>query len=178
MDKNSLANCKLDLVNGQLIYFPGRIFSSNVYLIMVGNRAVAVDSGMPWTANKALEHLQRERLKLECILLTHSHFDHTMGLNRLRKYTEANIVAHVRSKRGNIKVRDGDVVSAIDDKMSFLVIYTGIHKIDHVWFYEGSNKILFIGDHLATRTGLETLRRRHNAEPRVILPGHGEPTFL
>jgi len=169
---------KLDLKRGSLLCFSGRFLSSNVYLMVVENRAVAVDGGMPWTANLVVDYLNKNRLKLEYIFLTHSHFDHVMGVNRLKKRTKPRVVAHTRSKRGDVKVKDEDVIRVIDNKLSFLVLYTGFHKVDHVWYYESNNQVLFIGDYLPTSTELKTLRERHGAKPKIILPGHGKPAFL
>lgn len=169
---------KLNLKRGSLLCFSGRFLSSNVYLIVVDNGAVAIDCGTSGTANRVLDYLSKNSLKLECILLTHSHFDHVMGLNRLKECMETMVMAHTRSKRGDVKVKDGDIINAIDNQLSFLVIYTGIHKADHVWYYEKNNNLLFIGDYLPTPTELRTLRERHRAEPRVILPGHGTPVHL
>jgi hypothetical protein len=169
---------KLDLKRGSLLCFSGRFLSSNVYLMVVDNRAVAVDCGMPWTANRVLYYLNKNRLKLEYIFLTHSHFDHVMGASKLKKNMEIKVVAHTRSKRGDMKVKDGDVIRVIDNELSFLVFYTGVHKVDHVWYYESSNRVLFIGDHLPTSTDLKILREKHGAKPKIILPGHGKPAFL
>jgi glyoxylase-like metal-dependent hydrolase (beta-lactamase superfamily II) len=77
-----------------------------------------------------------------------------------------------------VKVKDGDIINALDDQLSFLVTYTGIHKADHVWYYEKNNRLLFIGDQIPTPIGLRTLRERHEAEPEIILPGHGKPARL
>jgi glyoxylase-like metal-dependent hydrolase (beta-lactamase superfamily II) len=145
--------------------------------MVVDNEVVAVDCGMSWTANRVLDYLNKNRLKLKYILLTHSHFDHVMGVNRLKEHMETRVVAHIRSKRGDVKVKDGDIINVIDNQLNFLVVYTGIHKADHVWYYEKNNKILFIGDHIPTPTELKALRKRYGLEPRIILPGHGEPTF-
>jgi glyoxylase-like metal-dependent hydrolase (beta-lactamase superfamily II) len=166
---------KLNLKKGNLVCFSGKLLSSNVYLLVVGNRAVAVDSGMPWTANLVLDYLNKNQLHLEYILLTHSHFDHVMGLNRLRTSAETKVVAHIRSKRGDLKVDDRETLEAIDNQLSFLVIYTGIHKADHVWYSEKNNHILFVGDYFPTSKELEAIRNRHNVEPMIILPGHGKP---
>jgi len=169
---------KLNLRKGSLLCFSGRFLSSNVYLMVVDSGAVAVDCGMSWTANRVLDYLNKNRLRLEYILLTHSHFDHVMGMNRLKERIETMVVAHTRSKRGDVKVKDGDIINAIDNELSFLVTYTGIHKADHVWYYEKNNRLLFIGDDLPTQIELETLRKRHDADPEILLPGHGKSTRL
>jgi len=169
---------KLNLKRGLLLCFSGRFLSSNAYLMVVDNGAVAIDCGMSWTANRVLDYLNKNRLRLEYIFLTHSHFDHVMGMNRFKERMEAKVVAHTRSKRGDVKVKDGDIINALDNHLSFLVTYTGIHKADHVWYYEKNNRLLFIGDHLPTQIELKTLRERHGAKLEIILPGHGKPARL
>jgi len=169
---------KLELKRGLLLCFSGRFLSSNVYLIVVDNGVVAIDCGMSWTANRVLDYLNKNRLRLEYIFLTHSHFDHVMGMKRFKEHTETRVVAHTGSKRGDVKVKDGDIINALDDQLSFLVTYTGVHKADHVWYYEKNNRLLFIGDQIPTPIGLRTLRERHEAEPEIILPGHGKPARL
>jgi len=146
--------------------------------MIVDDKAVAIDCGMPWIANRVQNYINKNRLRLEYILLTHSHFDHIMGMNRLKKYTEPKVVAHIRSKRGDVKVKDEDIINAIDNQLSFVVMYTGEHKADHVWYYEKNNRVFFIGDLLPTPMDLETLRERYAAKPKIMLPGHGKPTRL
>jgi glyoxylase-like metal-dependent hydrolase (beta-lactamase superfamily II) len=167
---------RMELKRGNLVCFSGKLLSSNVYLLAVGNRAVAVDGGMPWTANLVLDYLVKNSLSLEYILLTHSHFDHVMGLNRLKTRGEIKIVAHARSKRGDLKVDDGNTLEALDNQLSFLVIYTGIHKVDHVWYLEKNNNILFVGDYLPTKA--ELTMKEQDLSPSIMLPGHGEPARL
>lgn len=169
---------KLDSNVGSLLWFSGRFLSSNVYLMVVNSRAAAIDCGMPWTATRVLDYLNKNRLKLEYIFLTHSHFDHVMGVSKLANDTETKVVAHTRSKQGDVKVKNGDVLKVIDNQLSFLAVHTGVHKADHVWYYESNNQALFIGDHLPNATDLETLKERHDVKPRIILPGHGEPALL
>lgn len=169
---------KLNLKRGLLLCFSGRFLSSNAYLMVVDNEAVAIDCGTSWTANRVLDYINKNRLRLEYIFLTHSHFDHVMGMNRFKERMEARVVAHTRSKRGDVKVKDGDIINAIDNRLSFLVTYTGIHKADHVWYYEKNNRLLFIGDYLPTPIELETLRERHGAKPEILLPGHEKPARL
>jgi glyoxylase-like metal-dependent hydrolase (beta-lactamase superfamily II) len=167
---------ELSLERGTLVYFPGKLFSSNVYLIAVENEAVAIDAGMPWTANLVLDYLGKNRSHLQYVLLTHSHFDHVMGLNRLKSHTEAKVVAHLASKMGDLKVDDGQTLEAVSKQLCFLVVYTGIHKPDHVWYFEKNNHILFVGDYFPTLRDVETMTKRRNFEPNIILPGHGKPT--
>ena len=166
---------KAELERGRLVCFLGRILSSNVYLVVVGDRAVGVDGGMIWTANRVLDYLTRNGLKLDFVFLTHGHFDHVVGLKKIQSLSQTRIVTHEKSRRGDVRVKNGDIVEAIENQLRFLVIYTGIHKADHVWYYEKANRILFIGDYVPTSKELRTLSERYGLRPQIILPGHGRP---
>ncbi|NIQ07154.1 MAG: MBL fold metallo-hydrolase, partial [Candidatus Korarchaeota archaeon] len=76
--------------------------------MIVDSQAVAVDGGMPWTANRVLDYLNKNSLTLESLFLTHSHFDHVMGVDKLKKGTDANVLAHPKNKRWDIQLKDGD----------------------------------------------------------------------
>lgn len=168
---------KLDLKIGMLTYFSG-FLSSNVYLIVVDRQAVAVDGGMPWTAKKVSTYLKKCDLRLKHIFLTHSHFDHVMGVSKLKKELNVNVLAYYESKHADVRLQDGEIIKILDDKLSLLVIHTGIHRLDHVLFYEKNNKLLFAGDHLVTPTTLKMIRKHDNSIPKIILPGHGRPYAL
>jgi len=169
---------KIDLAVGSLLCFPGRFLSSNIYVIMTEGKAVAVDSGMPWTAKSAAKYLEKNNVELEYILMTHGHFDHVMGLNTLKRLQETKVVAYVRGRRGDLKVRDGDVLGALGGKLNFLIFYTGVHTSDHVWYLETNTGILFVGDLLPTLRDLAVVRKRGNVRTDLILPGHGEAMSL
>jgi hydroxyacylglutathione hydrolase len=168
---------KLDLEIGMLTYFSG-FLSSNVYLIVIDGQVVAVDGGMPWTAKKVLTYLKKYDLNLRHIFLTHSHFDHVMGVSNLKRELNVNVLAYYESKHADVRLQDGDIIKILDDNLSLLVIHTGIHRLDHLLFYERHNKLLFAGDHLVTPTTLKMIRKRTSSIPKIILPGHGRPYTL
>jgi glyoxylase-like metal-dependent hydrolase (beta-lactamase superfamily II) len=168
---------RLDLEKGMLVCFSG-FLSSNVYLIVMDGKAVAVDGGMPWTANRVLDYLSQSSSELEYILLTHSHFDHVMGLDKLKKKTKAKVLAHPKNKRGDVQLEDGNTIRVLSNKLSFVAIYTGVHRMDHVWFFEENNGLLFVGDHIATSPALKALAENQDSSPKIILPGHGKPYRL
>ncbi len=59
-----------------------------IHLVAGRDRAVAVD---PTLADPVLEQLESRSLKLECILLTHAHRDHTGGVEPLRHATSCEV---------------------------------------------------------------------------------------
>ena len=100
------------------------------------------------------------------ILITHTHRDHTDGLERLRAATDAKVCARGRSLRtqGNLKTSpsgaefididfspdiimgDGDAVSGPDWRLEAL--FTPGHAPDHLCFAEAHSNVLFCGDHV------------------------------
>jgi glyoxylase-like metal-dependent hydrolase (beta-lactamase superfamily II) len=101
-----------------------------------------------------------------------------MGLKRLKTRAEIKVVAHIRSKSGGLKVNDGKILEMLDNQLNFVVIYTGIHKADHVWYFERNNHVLFVGDYFPVLKELEIMMKRQGLEPEIVLPGHGKPEMI
>jgi glyoxylase-like metal-dependent hydrolase (beta-lactamase superfamily II) len=166
------------LEEGVLLYFSGKAFSSNTYLMRLSDEAIVVDCGMPWIANRVLDYLMRDNSKLDYVFLTHDHFDHVMGLSKLKEGMETQIVAHTRSNLGEVKVEDGDIVDLFDGRLSMLIMHTGRHRPEHVWYYEKKNQLLFTGDYPFNIRRLDKARTKFEVEPEIILPGHGQPVQI
>jgi glyoxylase-like metal-dependent hydrolase (beta-lactamase superfamily II) len=100
------------------------------------------------------------------ILITHSHRDHTDGLERVRQATGARVCARGRSAwsagklrhspsgaefidvdfRPDVVLGDGDAVSG--PGWSLEALFTPGHAPDHLCFSEPTRKVLFCGDHV------------------------------
>lgn len=100
------------------------------------------------------------------IFITHTHRDHTDGLERLRAATGAKICARGRARHApsslktspsgaefadiefepDIVMNDGDVVSGPDWQLEAL--FTPGHAPDHLCFSEPERNVLFCGDHV------------------------------
>jgi glyoxylase-like metal-dependent hydrolase (beta-lactamase superfamily II) len=68
-----------------------------IYLINFGGHAAIVDSGCGKAANKLLKNIRdcgAEPGKIEYLLITHCHFDHTGGAKFLKDELQCQIVAH------------------------------------------------------------------------------------
>ncbi len=80
----------------QLDWFP-QPYPPNVHLVIDGAEGALIDAGFPddQSINSRLEALQAfPGLKLRYIVITHHHFDHASGAQKLRAATGARIVMH------------------------------------------------------------------------------------
>lgn len=110
------------------------------------SRAVVVDPG---DAAPVIEHIEREGLTLENILITHHHHDHTGGLQELVERYRPHVFGPDNPAIGNIDtpLSDGDQCSILD--RHFEVIATPGHTLDHISFFAaGIPALLFCGDTL------------------------------
>lgn len=76
----------------KIIPFFARGWESNSYLIVSDGHAALIDAGVD---KKTLsDALESENAKLEYILMTHGHFDHTVTADKLRELTGARLFIH------------------------------------------------------------------------------------
>ncbi|HEX7076556.1 MAG TPA: MBL fold metallo-hydrolase [Hyphomicrobiaceae bacterium] len=144
---------------------PFTFHGTNTYLI--GSRELAlIDPGPEDEAHfEAIMRTAAGR-PITHIFITHTHRDHTDGLDRIREATGAKICARGRSLRGpgslktspsgaefididfkpDIVMGDGDVVAGPDWRLEAL--FTPGHAPDHLCFAEASSNVLFCGDHV------------------------------
>lgn len=103
----------------------------------------------PGEAAPVIEFLERESLKLENILITHHHHDHTGGLAELIKRYSPRVIGPANPAIEGISetVGDGDEVRIMGRR--FDVMATPGHTLDHVsYFTAGIPALLFCGDTL------------------------------
>jgi len=126
--------------------------------------------------------------KIDKILLTHIHSDHTGGALALRKRCGAKLGIH-RSRKGYLGGEDFQYDD--NDRIDFgggelHVLHTPGHESGHCCFYETSDKVLFSGDNILgygtavihppdgnMTDYMQTLERLLGIEMSLILPGHG-----
>jgi glyoxylase-like metal-dependent hydrolase (beta-lactamase superfamily II) len=152
-------------------------YSPNVYLVANGGQGIMIDSGFP------NEESFRERLdylkglgenRLDYIVLTHHHFDHSGGAHRLREATGARIAMHPleaqllheaaervsagesaeerRLRReaakvtADLTVGDGDTLPA--GSLTLRVVHTPGHSPGHICLFLEEERALFSGDNV------------------------------
>ena len=124
-------------------------FNDNyIWMLHDGKRALVVDPG---DAQVVFTALQRLGVKLEAILVTHHHTDHTGGVAELRDATGAAVYGPSRERMPEPieRVGQGDTVDVIGLQASVLDVpgHTAGH-IAYVIQPTGEDPILFCGDTL------------------------------
>jgi glyoxylase-like metal-dependent hydrolase (beta-lactamase superfamily II) len=121
--------------------------------------------------------------RVQQVLLTHAHFDHTGGLPTLRaSYPRLKAFAFDRLPGVDETLYDGRFLRVGDRDAK--VLHTPGHSEDSVAIYVPEERALFSGDtqvDIKTAGGayprafVRTLERLIALDVRVIYPGHGEP---
>lgn len=124
-----------------------KAFDDNyIWCIHDQQKAVVVDPG---DAAPVLTFLNAQNLVLSEILVTHHHYDHTGGILALKEqYQDVPVIGPVNSKIKGLtqQVGEGDTVSILNKAVSFKVLETPGHTLDHIVFY--NPQWLFCGDTL------------------------------
>lgn len=151
-----------------IIYiFPCGPFKTNTILLgcPITKKAAVFDPAFLSTT-QVLDFAEKDQLKIEKILLTHSHWDHFADAFVLKQKTGAELYVHeldapnlrqpgsdrlpimipIHPVQYDHLVQDGDEVSVGD--ISFRVIHTPGHSPGGVCYYSFENKLLIAGDTL------------------------------
>ena len=169
---------------------------SNAYLIVdeIGGTGVLVDSN--GVTDPLCERAEREGTRITHVLLTHHHWDHVVGVEKLAGRFGVPVLAHeiaARELEGKVSeaIADGDVIET--GGLRIEVIHTPGHCADHVaLLFDGTDCLtadcLFRGTVGGTRapgaTGFADLRssvmeRLMTLPPETrVHPGHREPTTI
>lgn len=173
----------------------GQEFCSNIYVLLDGKRALLIDAGSGST-QPALDGILAN-CKLEKVLLTHGHADHTNGMNYisadgflhkadLKMMKELNFFLPNYKMPNNIFELGAEPVKFGNFELE--VLHTPGHTEGSVCFYERKQGLLFSGDTKFAggdcgRTDLpggnqrkleESLRRLEGIKRKKLCPGHGE----
>ncbi|UQB43296.1 hydroxyacylglutathione hydrolase [Thiomicrospira microaerophila] len=117
-----------------------------IWLLESDHQAWVVDPGQ---AEPVLAQLAKLGLTLTGILLTHHHYDHTDGVEKLLEcYSKSKVYAGYLMQKPYIthRVKQGDHIQIANTQLS--VLETPGHTLDHIAFY--NDQVLFCGDTLFT----------------------------
>ncbi|MBI4031493.1 MAG: hydroxyacylglutathione hydrolase [Proteobacteria bacterium] len=119
-----------------------------IWLLLDGSgKTAVVDPGDAKAVERALD---RRKLRLDCILNTHHHWDHTGGNAALKRRYGCAVIGPAADARRipgmDTGVRENDMVSIGDAQAR--VIETPGHTTGHVCFWFEKDRALFCGDTL------------------------------
>ena len=126
---------------------PIKAFDDNYIWLMTTNEgSIVIDPGECVNLIKIIE---QKNIKLDAILITHHHFDHTGGIKDLVKTYNCEVYGpkgdHIEGI--NKKLVEGDHFEI--SNISFKVLSTPGHTLDHIaYFVDLENPLLFCGDTL------------------------------
>lgn len=89
------------------------------FLLDDGKTAILCDSGFGFTGEAVAENIRKALgdRKLDCILLTHSHYDHVLGSTHIKaRFPEAKIVAGVHAQAVFAKEKARRIMGELDRK--------------------------------------------------------------
>ena len=123
-------------------------FSDNyIWLVTTNEGSIVIDPG---DANPVIEYLSKNKdLTLNSILLTHHHYDHSGGIEDLRKRYDLKVFGpNNQIKSVDHRVVEGDEI--LVNGLIFKIIEVPGHTLDHIAFYNDGDDdpILFCGDTL------------------------------
>ena len=163
---------------------PMSLDGTNCYIVSGRGEAFVVDAGPnePMHLQSMSRYLDSHALHLRGILLTHTHSDHTEGLEALRELQQAPV--HAFKSGFDHHLRDGQRIPIGGSTLT--VIHTPGHAGDCVCFFHGGDAVLISGDTiLGSGTSvisppegdvsdyLDSLERLKKFPARTIAPGHG-----
>ena len=174
---------------------------SNIYI--VGDTVIDTGTGLNFVRmNEVLKRLQKTPDDIKLVVNTHAHYDHIGGNAFFEKAdiaiheAEAEVIEKGDKEKsvadffgGNLspmevkrKLKEGDEIEGMK------VIHTPGHSIGSICLFDEKEKILISGDMVFMegigRTDLpggnedqliESMGKILSLEPKMILPGHGEP---
>ncbi|MFA5511085.1 MAG: MBL fold metallo-hydrolase [Candidatus Kapaibacterium sp.] len=167
-----------------------KVYSCNSYLIRGDWNAISdvnalIDVGIDGSIRDELESLSTGigKRKLDCIVLTHEHFDHAGGLSKIKsEYNKPVVYSYSKLADSDVQLYDGMKIKLGDETAE--IIHTPWHSNDSVCIYFPKSRVLFSGDTLLfikSNAGtypaayLEMLKRFLKMNLNVVYSGHDEP---
>jgi hydroxyacylglutathione hydrolase len=168
---------------------------SNAYLVAEGPNGHGVLIDANGVIGPLLDQIERDRIQITHVLLTHRHADHVVGVAALKERLDVPVVAHPLTAAAlepglvDLTIEDGGVVRS--GRLELEAIATPGHAKDHLAFLCGGDcftaDVLFKGTVGGTRgPGGDYAELKHSVMERLLTlpaetrihPGHREPTTV
>lgn len=130
--------------------FPLLAFKDNYIWVLHNSENQTIGVVDPGTEVPVLDLLEKQKLRLSCILVTHHHWDHTGGVENLLKLFNVPVYSsnYGESLSSRYAVQENSKITLPDLNVSFTVLEIPGHTNDHIAYY--NEKVLFSGDTLFT----------------------------
>jgi len=167
-------------------------YSCNSYLLLGDWNAIndvnaLIDTGSDGFLIDEIENLNTGvgKKRIDMVVFTHNHFDHTGGVNELVKLYNPQVCSAIKTDYVTRILKDGELL-VLGDRY-FEVIHTPGHSSDSICLYCQQDKILFSGDtpldiktdgNSFTEDYFGSISRLAELKIRTIYPGHGDPILV
>jgi glyoxylase-like metal-dependent hydrolase (beta-lactamase superfamily II) len=170
---------------------PGPLTGPGTNTYLIGDRELAVIDPGPNDPAHVAQILDLGAGRIRWILCTHTHNDHSPGAPTLRQKTGASLAGmttpHTKEDfdPGFDRVLADDETLAVGD-LTVRTVFTPGHASNHLCYLLEDAGMLFTGDHIMQgstvviappdgnmRKYLDSLRRLHQFDLKVLAPGHG-----
>lgn len=164
-------------------------YSCNVYYVLgdwntIPDKNTLIDVGPSGFIIPQLESISSGvgKKKVEQVIITHDHFDHSAALKEIIPLYNPIVYAHSTSLIDAEHIYDGMEIM-IGDAWAQL-LYTPGHSNDSISVYVPSHGALFSGDTMLaiyseggtfTSAFYNTIKRISELDLKIIYPGHGDP---
>ena len=150
------------------------MLEENCYIVHKNSKAIIIDPGSE--AEKIVNEIEKNKLEVVKILVTHYHFDHIGALDDIKNKYNVDVIDYKNT--GIIKFND----------FEFKIIKNYGHTLDSVSYYFEKDKIMFSGDFIFRETignydieneevMIESLKSFIKLPNNIkIYPGHGLST--
>lgn len=168
---------------------PPNEYSCNVYYILgdwntIPDMNTLIDVGPSNFIIPELESINSGvgKRKVDQVIITHDHFDHSSGLKAIVPLYKPAVYAHSSGVNGAERIFDG-MELLIGDAWG-QILYTPGHSNDSISVYVPSHGALFSGDTMlaiSTQGGTYTsdfyytIKKIAELDLKIIYPGHGDP---
>lgn len=165
------------------------VYTCNSYLICGDSNTLSDVNTLidPGTNHFIFDELQRistgvGKRRVEQIILTHEHFDHSGGLQYFIDEYKPSVIAISKSLPTTYPISDGQIIKVGNREAQ--IIFTPGHSSDSLCVYVPDEKTLFSGDTPLfikaaggsyTRDYVEALKRLMKLYIRTIYSGHDYP---
>ncbi len=155
-------------------------------------KKILIDTGFNnQYAEKIINHMKSFDIKIDRIVLTHVHPDHSSNVSVFQKAFDAKVCVHENiakkfSQFGDklVILKEGDILK-VEDGLELKIIHTPGHSDGGICLYDEKNKILFSGDTVFSdgnigRTDLggdihaliHSIEKLLKLDVEILCPGH------